>query len=36
MSRRQIAWIVILVVDVAYRGTDTCWEPTAQLHVLSW
>jgi hypothetical protein len=31
-----VSGVPILVVDVAYRGTDTCWEPTAQLHVLSW
>jgi hypothetical protein len=26
----------LVVVRVAYRGTDTCWEPTSQLHVIAW
>lgn len=26
----------LVVVDVAYRGNDTCWEPTSTLHVVSW
>jgi hypothetical protein len=26
----------LVVVKVAYRGTDTCWEPTSQLHVIAW
>lgn len=25
-----------VVVRIAYRGTDTCWEPGAQLHVVAW
>ena len=25
-----------LVVEVAYRGTDTCWEPGNQLRVITW
>jgi hypothetical protein len=28
--------VSLVVVDVAYRGNDTCWEPTSQLHVMSW
>jgi hypothetical protein len=34
------AWIDdarrIALVQVAYKGTDTCWEPSAQLHVTVW
>jgi len=26
----------LVVVDVAYHGNDTCWEPSSQLHVISW
>ena len=26
----------LVVVDVAYHGNDTCWEPTSQVHVISW
>jgi len=26
----------LLVVDIAYHGTDTCWEPGDQLHVVAW
>lgn len=25
-----------VVVRIAYRGTDTCWEPSPQLHVIAW
>jgi hypothetical protein len=25
-----------LVVDIGYKGTDTCWEPSDQLHVIAW
>lgn len=25
-----------VVVRINYRGTDTCWEPGAQLHVVAW
>lgn len=25
-----------VVVVVAYRGTDTCWEPGSQAHVVTW
>jgi hypothetical protein len=28
--------INVLVVDIAYMGTDTCWEPSDQLHVIAW
>ena len=26
----------LLVVQIGYRGTDTCWEPADQLHVVTW
>jgi hypothetical protein len=26
----------LAVVDVAYRGNDTCWEPTGSVHVVTW
>lgn len=26
----------IALVEVIYNGTDTCWEPSAQLHVVAW
>jgi hypothetical protein len=26
----------LVVVDVAYHGNDTCWEPTSQVHVVAW
>ena len=25
-----------IVVEIAYRGTDTCWEPGNQLHLITW
>lgn len=25
-----------IVVDIAYRGTDTCWEPGDQWHLIVW
>lgn len=25
-----------IIVDIGYRGTDTCWEPADQLHVVTW
>lgn len=28
--------INMIVVQVAYVGTDTCWEPGDQVHVVSW
>ena len=28
--------INVLVVEIAYTGTDTCWEPSNQLHVVAW
>ena len=28
--------INVLVVEIAYMGTDTCWEPTEQFHVIAW
>jgi hypothetical protein len=26
----------VLVVEMAYHGTDTCWEPGDQFHVITW
>src|SRR5262249_40114675 len=26
----------IALVKIAYVGTDTCWEPEAQLHAIAW
>jgi len=26
----------LAVVDVGYKGNDTCWEPTDQVHVVTW
>jgi hypothetical protein len=26
----------LLVVQIGYRGTDTCWEPADQMHVVTW
>jgi len=28
--------INVIVVELAYKGTDTCWEPGNQLHVVAW
>ena len=28
--------INVIVVEIAYHGTDTCWEPSDQLHVVVW
>ena len=28
--------IDVIVVRIQYSGTDTCWEPPAQLHVIAW
>ncbi|MBV8760619.1 MAG: hypothetical protein JO257_25225 [Deltaproteobacteria bacterium] len=28
--------INVLVIQVGYRGTDTCWEPADQMHVVVW
>jgi hypothetical protein len=28
--------ITVLVLDIGYRGTDTCWEPPDQWHVIAW
>ena len=28
--------INLLVVQIGYRGTDTCWEPADQMHVVTW
>lgn len=28
--------INVLVVEIGYKGTDTCWEPGDQLHVVAW
>ena len=26
----------LALVEIAYNGTDMCWEPSAQHHVISW
>jgi hypothetical protein len=28
--------INVVVVQIAYHGTDTCWEPADQLHAVTW
>jgi hypothetical protein len=28
--------INLLVVEIGYTGTDTCWEPAHQMHVVAW
>jgi hypothetical protein len=28
--------INVLVVQIGYRGTDTCWEPADQMHIVTW
>ncbi|HTL38728.1 MAG TPA: hypothetical protein VL326_36605 [Kofleriaceae bacterium] len=38
-SLHRVYWapgINAIVVEIAYQGTDTCWEPGNQLHVLTW
>ncbi len=39
-SKLGAAWIDVdrrvALVDVTYNGTDSCWEPSDQLHVVSW
>ena len=25
-----------LIVVIAYRGTDLCWEPSSQEHIVTW
>lgn len=34
------AWVdlerKLALVEIAYNGTDLCWEPSAQQHVISW
>jgi hypothetical protein len=34
------AWVdldrKLALVEIAYNGTDTCWEPSSQRHVISW
>ncbi|HTR49695.1 MAG TPA: hypothetical protein VMJ10_03245 [Kofleriaceae bacterium] len=30
------AEINVIVVELAYKGSDTCWEPGNQLHVVTW
>jgi len=30
------AALSVVVVQLSYRGTDTCWEPSDQLHVVAW
>ena len=32
----RVPGIDVLVVRIAYTGTDTCWEPGDQLHVIAW
>jgi hypothetical protein len=26
----------LVVVEIGYRGTDSCWEPGSELHVVTW
>jgi hypothetical protein len=26
----------VIVVEIGYKGSDTCWEPGHQLHVIAW
>lgn len=39
-SKLGAAWIdverKVALVEVTYNGTDSCWEPSDQLHVVSW
>ena len=39
-SKLGAAWVDVerklALVQIAYNGTDTCWEPSAQSHVISW
>ena len=28
--------VKLLVIQIGYRGTDTCWEPADQMHVVVW
>jgi hypothetical protein len=28
--------ISLVVLDIAYKGTDTCWQPPDQWHVVAW
>lgn len=39
-SKLGAAWIDVArrvaLVDVTYNGSDACWEPSDQLHVVSW
>ncbi|HEY1557377.1 MAG TPA: hypothetical protein VGF94_21225 [Kofleriaceae bacterium] len=28
--------INVIVVEIGYKGSDTCWEPGDQLHVIAW
>lgn len=32
----HVTGIDLVVVDIAYMGTDTCWESSDQRHVVSW
>ncbi len=29
-------FLPVVVVEIGYRGTDTCWEPGHQWHVVAW
>jgi hypothetical protein len=32
----HVPGINMLVIDIGYHGTDLCWEPGDQLHVVTW
>ncbi|MEO8554857.1 MAG: hypothetical protein ABI678_32990 [Kofleriaceae bacterium] len=32
----HVPMLDLVVVQLSYRGTDTCWEPSDQLHVVAW
>jgi hypothetical protein len=32
----HVPLITVLVLDIGYHGTDTCWEPPDQWHVIAW
>jgi hypothetical protein len=32
----HIDGVALLVIQLGYRGTDTCWEPADQWHVAAW
>jgi hypothetical protein len=39
-SKLGAAWVdperKLALVQIAYNGTDTCWEPSSQFHVVAW